>query len=76
MLKEKKERKKESARKSFRPCDNQMSSFVSNVLQYFRQLICNARSFASQVNGAQLLFKVFGDKLNDIEYQRWLADKL
>lgn len=33
--------------------DNQMSDFISDTLQYFRQLIRNAkRSFSSKITGA------------------------
>ena len=34
------------------------------------------RSFRSKIEGAQLLYKIFGKKLEEIEFQLWLVSAL
>ena len=57
--------------------DDLLSSFVGDKMNYFRKMIRDGRkSFAAKERGAKLLHKFFSSKLDDIEYQKWLADKL
>ena len=57
--------------------DHLLSSLVGDTMNYFRKMIRDGRkSFAAEERGAKLLHKFFSSKLDDIEYQKWLADKL
>ena len=56
---------------------DQQNSFTIATLNYFQMLIKNARcSFHSKIEGAQLLYKFFGKKLEEIEFQLWLVSAL
>lgn len=71
-----KSEKKKMLEKAVNEHDHLMSCFVGDTMNYFQKLIRDGRkSFAAKVRGAKLLYKFFGSKLNDIEYQRWLADE-
>ena len=55
----------------------QMNKFSEATLNYFRQLIRNARSsHLAKLEGAKLLKKIFGDQIECVEFQVWLADNL
>ena len=46
-------------------------------MNYFRTLIKDGRkSFKSKVEGAQLILKIFGDKIDATDFQLWLANAL
>ena len=50
--------------------------FTEATIKYFRQLIKNARySFASKVEGDKILGRIFDERLHDIDFQLWLAEK-
>ena len=56
---------------------DQQNSFTKATLNYFQMLIKDARcSFCSKIEGAQLLYKIFGKKLEEIEFQLWLVSAL
>ena len=62
--------------KSLESSSSNMHEFTEATLKYFRQLIKNAiRSFASTVEGAKILERVFGERLYDIDFQLWLVEK-
>ena len=47
-----------------------MHEFTEATLKYFRQLIKNARrSFASKIEGAKIVERIFGERLHDIDFQ-------
>ena len=72
---EKSERKK-MLEKAMNNNDHLMSSFVGNTMNYFQKMIRDGRKgFAAKVQGAELLYKFFALKLDDMEYQRWFADE-
>ena len=56
---------------------SQTNTFVEATLGYFRQLIRNARrSHTSKVEGAKILYRIFGERLEDADFQIWLVEKL
>ena len=60
-----------------RAIGSQQEYFTKATMNYFSKIIKDARrSFRSKVEGAQLLFTIFGDKLDETEYQIWLVDVL
>ena len=53
-----------------------MHEFTEATLKYFCQLIKNARrSFASKIEGAKIVERIFGERLHDIDFQLWLVEK-
>ena len=63
-------------KKSLESSSSHMHEFTEATLKYFRQLIKNARrSFASKVEGAKILERIFGERLHDIDFQLWLVEK-
>ena len=60
-----------------RTMGNHQEAFTKAVIHYFSKLIKDARrSFCSKVEGAQLLLKIFGAKLDETDFQIWLAEVL
>ena len=56
---------------------NYQEAFTKAVIHYFSKLIEDTRrSFCSKVEGAQLLLKIFGAKLDETDFQIWLAEVL
>ena len=46
-------------------------------MNFFKTLIKDGRrSFKSKVEGAELILKIFGDKIDDTDFRLWLADAL
>ena len=70
------EEKEKFLNKSLESSSSHMHKFTEATLKYFRQLIKNARrSFASKVEGAKILERIFGERLHDIDFQLWLVEK-
>ena len=62
--------------KSLESSSSHMHEFTEATLKYLCQLIKNARrSFASKVEGAKILERIFGERLHDIDFQLWLVEK-
>ena len=60
-----------------RTMGNHQEAFTKAVIHFFNKLIKDARrSFCSKVEGAQLLLKIFGAKLDETDFQIWLAEVL
>ena len=52
-------------------------SFLKTTMNHFRTLIKDGRrSFKSKVEGAQLILKIFSDKIDETDFQSWLANAL
>ena len=46
-------------------------------MNYFQKLVKDARrGFRSKVEGAQLMYSIFGDTLDEVDFQMWLVDAL
>ena len=53
-----------------------MDTFISSTLSYFKNLIKDGRrGHTAKVEGAKLLRKVFGDNIDNIDFQMWLVEK-
>ena len=53
-----------------------MNTFISSTLSYFKNLIKDGRrGHTAKVEGAKLLRKVFGDNIDNIDFQMWLVEK-
>ena len=62
--------------KSLKSSSSHMHEFTEATLKYFLQLIKNARrSFASKVEGAKIIERIFGKRLHDIDFQLCLVEK-
>ena len=60
-----------------RTMGNHEEAFTKAVIHNFSKLIKDARRiFCSKVEGAQLLLKIFGAKLDETDFQIWLAEVL
>ena len=60
-----------------RTMGNHEEAFTKAVIHNFSKLIKDARRiFFSKVEGAQLLLKIFGAKLDETDFQIWLAEVL
>ena len=60
-----------------RALGSHQESFLKATINYFRTLIKDGRgSFKSKVEGAQLILKIFGDKIDETDFQLWLANAL
>ena len=60
-----------------RTLGNHQEAFPKAVIHYFSKLIKDARcSFCSKVDGALLLLKIFAAKLDETDFQIWLAEVL
>ena len=60
-----------------RTMGNHEEAFTKAVIHNFSKLIKDARRiFSSKVEGAQLLLKIFGAKLDETDFQIWLAEVL
>ena len=60
-----------------RTMGNHQEVFTKSAIHYFSKLIKDARwSFCSKVEVAQLLLKIFGAKLDETDFQIWLAEVL
>ena len=47
------------------------------TLNYFQKLIKDAgRGFQSKVENAQLIYSIYGNKLDEVDYQMWLVNAL
>ena len=69
-------KKEKFLNKSLKSSSSHMHEFTEATLKYFLQLIKNARrSFASKVEGAKILERIFGERLHDIDFQLWLVEK-
>ena len=56
---------------------NYQEAFTKAAIHYFSKLIKDARcSFCSKVEGTQLLLEIFGAKLDETDFQIWLAEVL
>ena len=67
---------KVEAKESLESSSSHMHEFTEATLKYLCQLIKNARrSFASKVEGAKILERIFGERLHDIDFQLWLVEK-
>ena len=67
---------KVEAKESLESSSSHMHEFTEATLKYLCQLIENARrSFASKVEGAKILERIFGERLHDIDFQLWLVEK-
>ena len=60
-----------------RTIGDQQDFFTKATLNYFQKLIKDARcGFRSKVEGAQLMYSIFRDKLDEADFQIWLVDAL
>ena len=60
-----------------RTMGNHQEAFTKEAIHYFSKLIKDVRrSFCSKVEVAQLLLKIFGAKLDETDFQIWLAEVL
>ena len=51
-----------------------MTQFTQSTLLYFKKLIRNARcGLSKKIEGAKMLSTIFGDKLNDLDFQMWMV---
>ena len=56
---------------------DQQDFFTKATLNYFQKLIKDARhGFHSKVEGAQLMHSIFGDKLDEVDFNMWLVNAL
>ena len=57
--------------------NDQQETFTKCKLKYFSQLIRDARrSYQAKVEGAKTKYRMFGDRLSDIDFQLWLVGAL
>ena len=60
-----------------RTMGNHQEAFTKAVIHYFSKLIEDSRrSFCSKVEGAQLLLKIFGPKLDETDFQILFSEVL
>ena len=60
-----------------RALGSHQESFLKTTMNHFRTLIKDGRrSFKSKVEGAQLILKIFSDKIDETDFQSWLANAL
>ena len=68
--------KEKIVNKSLESSSSHTHEFTEATIKYFRQMIKNARySFASKVEGDKILGRIFDERLHDIDFQLWLAEK-
>ena len=60
-----------------RALGSHQESFLKATMNYFTTLIKDGRrSLKPTVEGAQLILKIFGDKVDETDFQLWLANAL
>lgn len=71
-----KQKKREKSEKTVDSASNCQNTLTEATMNYFCQLIRNVRhSFSFNVDGVNILERIFGDILCDIDFQRWLVER-